>query len=47
LEKPLNLQPGHKYDIVVSSPSGVPVAKIEDKGLKSVTESIKVVLFGE
>jgi hypothetical protein len=47
LEKPLDLQPGHKYDIVVSSPSGVPVAKIEDKGLKSVTESIKVVLFGE
>jgi hypothetical protein len=43
----LKLQPGHKYDLVVRDVGGKLEAKIDDQGLKSVTESIRVDLFAE
>jgi len=43
----LRLLPGHRYEMAVRDSGGKLEAKIEDMGLKSVTDNIRVVLFAE
>jgi len=43
----VKVQPGHKYDLVIRDVGSILQAKLEDKGLKSVSDNIRVELFGE